>query len=162
MLCLEKATLINMEVQIKLLDPRLRNGVFDVPQYSTSGSAAMDLRAMVEENIAVRPTERILIPTGIAIHIERKVYAGLIFPRSGLGHDRGIILGNSAGLIDSDYQGEIKVSLWNTGFKLFEISPGDRIAQLMILPVQQVKFAVVQSFENSERGDGGFGSTGRT
>ena len=131
-----------------------------MPSYSTPGSAGMDLRACLEESLNLAPAETSLIPTGVAIFVADPGYAALILPRSGLGHKHGIVLGNLVGLIDSDYQGELMVSAWNRGSSNFTIEPGDRIAQLIVVPVQQVEFSIVSEFLSTERGTGGFGSSG--
>lgn len=149
------------EVDIKILDPRV-GSEFPLPEYATSGSAGMDLRAILDEEQALPPGDSLLIPTGIAIHIENNQMAGMILPRSGLGHKHGIVLGNLVGLIDSDYQGQLFVSCWNRGDTLFIIKPGERIAQLIFVPVMQAKLNLVESFDASHRGDGGFGHTGRS
>ncbi len=145
-------------IDIKILDERLRS---NPPAYATPGSAGLDLRACIEHDITIHPGEADLIPTGIAIHLADPNYAAMILPRSGLGHKHGIVLGNLVGLIDSDYQGQIFVSCWNRGQKSFILSPLERIAQLVVVPVAQVKFNIVQDFESSHRGEGGFGSTGK-
>ena len=147
------------KIQLKVLDKRLGNE-FALPNYSTPGSAGLDLRACLNEPLHLEPAQTQLISTGLAIHINDPQYAAVILPRSGLGHKHGIVLGNSVGLIDSDYQGELMVSCWNRGNKTFTIEPGERIAQLIFMPVLQVKFDLVHEFEESERGVGGFGSTG--
>ncbi len=149
------------EVDIKILDPRVGNE-FPLPEYATSGSAGMDLRALIEGEKELAPGETLLIPTGIAIHIENNNMAAMILPRSGLGHKHGIVLGNLVGLIDSDYQGQLFVSCWNRGNRRFIIKPGERIAQLVFVPVIQAQLNLVESFEASSRGDGGFGHTGRS
>ena len=146
-------------VDLKILDPRLRDERY-APQYATPGSAGIDLRACIEMTIKIHPGETILVPTGIAIHLSDPELAAMILPRSGLGHKHGIVLGNLVGLIDSDYQGEIFVSTWNRGHDSFTLNPLDRLAQLVVVPVLQVKFNVVDDFSASERGAGGFGSTG--
>ena len=145
-------------VDIRILDERLRESL---PAYATSGSAGLDLRACIDQTMTLNPGETELIPTGIAIHLADPGLAAMILPRSGLGHKHGIVLGNLVGLIDSDYQGQIFVSCWNRGNTPFELKPLERIAQLVIVPVLQADFRVVDSFESSERGEGGFGSTGR-
>ena len=145
-------------VDVKLLDPRLHE---TPPQYATPGSAGLDLRACIEAPVKLHPGETQLIPTGIAIHLNDPGMAAMILPRSGLGHKHGIVLGNLVGLIDSDYQGEIMVSTWNRGKEAFVINPLDRIAQLVVVPVLQVQFNLVDEFAASERGAGGFGSTGK-
>jgi len=145
------------QLDIKILNPRIKE---QLPEYSTPGSAGLDLRACIEESMVIAPGETKLIATGIAINIQNPEYAALILPRSGLGHKHGIVLGNLVGLIDSDYQGELMVSVWNRGSTSFELNPFERIAQLVIVPVAQVAFNIVDEFESSSRGDGGFGSTG--
>ncbi len=145
-------------IDIKILDPRLRS---NPPAYATPGSAGLDLRACIEHDLTIHPGEADLIPTGIAIHIGDPAYAAMILPRSGLGHKHGIVLGNLVGLIDSDYQGQIFVSCWNRSQKTFVLSPLERIAQLVFVPVAQVKFNIVEEFEASHRGENGFGSTGK-
>jgi dUTP pyrophosphatase len=147
------------QLDIKILNPRIKE---QLPEYSTPGSAGLDLRACIEESMVIAPGETRLIATGIAINIQNPEYAALILPRSGLGHKHGIVLGNLVGLIDSDYQGELMVSVWNRGSTSFELNPFERIAQLVIVPVAQVAFNIVDEFESSSRGDGGFGSTGTT
>lgn len=132
-----------------------------LPSYATSGSAGLDLRACIDETIDIMPGETKLVPTGLAIHIADPGYAALILPRSGLGHKHGIVLGNLVGLIDSDYQGQLMVSTWNRGTEPFTLNPMERLAQLVIVPVLQVGFNVVDEFEESDRGAGGFGSTGK-
>lgn len=132
-----------------------------LPSYATSGSAGLDLRACIDEPMDIMPGETKLIPTGLAIHIADPGYAALILPRSGLGHKHGIVLGNLVGLIDSDYQGQLMVSTWNRGTDIFTLNPMERLAQLVIVPVLQVGFNVVSEFEESDRGAGGFGSTGK-
>ena len=146
-----------LSVQIKILHPLMAD---QLPQYATSGSAGLDLRACIEQPITLLPGESYLVPTGLAIHLADPNYAALILPRSGLGHKNGIVLGNLVGLIDSDYQGELKVSLWNRGQEEFVIEPSARIAQMIIIPVMQANFTVVEEFAQSDRGEGGFGSTG--
>ncbi|MCN4144296.1 MAG: dUTP diphosphatase [Thiohalomonas sp.] len=147
------------EVDVKILDPRVGNE-FSMPEYATDGSAGMDLRAILDEDKELLPGETLLIPTGIAIHIANNNMAAIILPRSGLGHKHGIVLGNLVGLIDSDYQGQLFVSCWNRGNTTFIIKPGERIAQLVFVPVLQANFNIVESFEESDRGDGAFGHTG--
>lgn len=147
------------KVALKVLDPRMQNYL---PEYATSGSAGLDLRACIEQTLVLEAGETQLIPTGLAIHIDDPAYAAMILPRSGLGHKHGIVLGNLVGLIDSDYQGPLMVSLWNRGKHSFTLQPMDRLAQLVVVPVQQVTFQVVDEFSDSNRGDGGFGSTGRS
>jgi len=147
------------KLQLKILDSRLGSQI-PLPAYATSGSAGMDLRACIDDSITLKPGDTELIPTGIAIHISDPGYAATILPRSGLGHKHGIVLGNLIGLIDSDYQGQLFVSCWNRGNTEFTIDVGDRIAQLVILPVAQVEFEMVEEFSDSDRGEGGFGSSG--
>ena len=146
-------------LQVKILNSRIGDDI-PLPSYSTPGSAGMDLRACLDESLNLAPTETSLIPTGIAIFVADPGYAALILPRSGLGHKHGIVLGNLVGLIDSDYQGELMISAWNRGDSNFTIEPGDRIAQLVVVPVQQVEFSVVSEFSSTDRGAGGFGSSG--
>jgi dUTP pyrophosphatase len=148
------------ELQVKLLNPLIGTSI-PVPEYSTSGSAGMDLRACIEEPLKLHPGDTILIPTGISIYIEDPGLAALILPRSGLGHKHGIVLGNLVGLIDSDYQGELMISCWNRGAESFDIEQGDRIAQLVIVPVVQTRFNIVSEFVETKRGTGGFGSSGK-
>lgn len=149
-------------VDLKILDARLKDASgHHAPHYATPGSAGVDLRACIDVAMKIRPGETILIPTGIAIHIADPTLAAVILPRSGLGHKHGIVLGNLVGLIDSDYQGELFVSTWNRGHETFTINPLDRLAQLVIVPVVQVSFKIVDEFVVSERGTGGFGSTGK-
>jgi dUTP pyrophosphatase len=147
-------------IQLKILDPRLE-GEFALPEYATPGSAGVDLRACVDGPVSLEPGQTELIPSGIAIHIEDPKLAAIILPRSGLGHKHGIVLGNLVGLIDSDYQGQIFVSCWNRGHEMFVIHPGDRLAQMVIVPVVQAEFEIVQEFSESRRGAGGFGHTGQ-
>jgi dUTP pyrophosphatase len=147
-----------MKLDVRILDPRLRDCL---PQYATAGAAGLDLRAAIEAPLTLEPGATHLLPTGIAIHIADPGYAALILPRSGLGHKNGIVLGNLVGLIDSDYQGPLMVSAWNRGSQPFVIEPLARIAQLVIVPVVRVEFNVVDGFEASARGSGGFGSTGK-
>lgn len=148
-------------IQLKILNPRLGQDI-PLPTYATPGSAGLDLRACIDSNISLKPGETTLIPTGMAIHIADPTLAAVILPRSGLGHKHGIVLGNLVGLIDSDYQGQLFVSVWNRGQTDFTIEIGERIAQLVFVPVVQAHFEVVDDFHASERGTGGFGSTGRT
>lgn len=147
-------------IQLKILDPRLGDSI-PLPDYATDGSAGLDLRACVDGPLILPPGATELIPTGMAIHIGDPGLAAVILPRSGLGHKHGIVLGNLVGLIDSDYQGQLFVSCWNRGRDSFTIEPGDRIAQLVFVPVVQARFEVVESFEASQRAEGGFGHTGR-
>ncbi|MCQ4263048.1 dUTP diphosphatase [Stutzerimonas stutzeri] len=146
-------------LQAKILDPRLGKD-FPLPEYATPGSAGLDLRAMLQNDTVLEPGQTLLIPTGLSIHIADPGLAALILPRSGLGHKHGIVLGNLVGLIDSDYQGELMVSCWNRGQSAFTIAVGERIAQLMLVPVVQARFELVDSFDSSDRGAGGFGHSG--
>ncbi|UUD62480.1 dUTP diphosphatase [Pseudomonas seleniipraecipitans] len=146
-------------LQAKILDPRLGTD-FPMPAYATPGSAGLDLRAMLKEDLTLEPGQTVLIPTGLAIHVADPGLAALILPRSGLGHKHGIVLGNLVGLIDSDYQGELMVSCWNRGTTAFKMAIGERIAQLVLVPVVQAHFEVVDEFDDSERGAGGFGHSG--
>lgn len=146
-------------LQAKILDPRLGRD-FPLPSYATPGSAGLDLRAMLQEDLVLEPGQTALIPTGLAIHVADPSLAALILPRSGLGHKHGIVLGNLVGLIDSDYQGELMVSCWNRGQTTFTVSVGERIAQLMLVPVVQAHFDIVESFTETERGAGSFGHSG--
>ena len=148
------------KLQVKILNPKI-NQEIDLPGYSTTGSAGLDLRACLNEALTLKPGATELIPTGLAIYIEDPSYAAVILPRSGLGHKHGIVLGNLVGLIDSDYQGELTISAWNRGDSSFVIEPGERIAQLVIIPVQQVEFRLVEEFSSTDRGTDGFGSSGR-
>lgn len=148
------------QVQIKAIDPRLGNE-FPLPEYSTDGSAGMDLRACLDQALPIPPGETRLIPTGFAMHVADRALAAVILPRSGLGHKHGIVLGNLVGLIDSDYQGQVFVSCWNRSGEAFTVEPGARIAQLVFVPVVRVEWQVVDEFEASPRGEGGFGHTGR-
>ena len=147
-----------MKIDVKILDPRLQD---TLPNYATAGSAGLDLRACLSEPLTLAANAWQLVPTGIAIYLHNPGYAALILPRSGLGHKHGIVLGNLVGLIDSDYQGQLMVSAWNRSDVPFVIEPMERIAQLMIVPVVQAEFNVVQDFPASERGEGGYGSTGK-
>ena len=146
------------KADIKILDTRLKE---QLPAYATKGSAGLDLRACIDEVMTLSPGETELIPAGIAIHLADPTLAAMILPRSGLGHKHGIVLGNLVGLIDSDYQGQIFVSCWNRGQTAFQLNPMERIAQLVVVPVVQLEFNVVEEFEQSDRGEGGFGSTGK-
>jgi len=150
-----------MNVKLKLLDKRLGNDIA-LPAYATDGSAGMDLRACLDEALTIQPGETHLIPTGLSIHIGDSGMAAVILPRSGLGHKHGIVLGNLVGLIDSDYQGQLFVSCWNRGQDSFTINVGDRIAQLVFVPVVQANFDIVTDFDSSARAEGGFGHTGHT
>ena len=147
-----------MNIDLKIIDARMRE---QLPAYATAGSAGLDLRACLDQALELAPGQTELLPTGLAIHVADPGYAAIILPRSGLGHKHGIVLGNLVGLIDSDYQGQLMVSCWNRGNKPFTIEPFERIAQLVIVPVMQATFKVVEEFDQSERGAGGFGSTGK-
>ena len=146
-------------IDLKILDPRVGDSI-PMPHYATDGSAALDMRAVIDDAITVEPGETVLIPTGIAIHINNPSLAAVLLPRSGLGHKHGLVLGNLTGLIDSDYQGQIFISCWNRGSKSYEVQPGERIAQMLFVPIAQVRFNVVEDFDESERGAGGFGHSG--
>ena len=148
----------NKKLDIKILDDRIRA---QMPAYATAGSAGLDLRACIEEPITLRPGDSALVPSGLAIHLDDPGLAAIVIPRSGLGHKHGIVLGNLVGLIDSDYQGQVFVSCWNRGKDTFVVNPLERIAQLVVVPVVQVELNVVESFDESSRGAGGFGSTGK-
>ena len=145
-------------LDVRVLDPRI---LTQLPEYATPGSAGLDLRACIDAPLVIQPGETVLVPAGIAIHLDDSRYAAMVLPRSGLGHKHGIVLGNLVGLIDSDYQGQISVSLWNRGQSEFTVQPMDRIAQMIVVPVLQVHFNVVSEFTASSRGAGGFGSTGK-
>jgi len=145
-------------IDLKILDPRMKDFL---PAYGTPGSAGLDLRACIAAPLTIEPGQTVLVPTGLAIHIGDPGYAAMILPRSGLGHKNGIVLGNLVGLIDSDYQGQLMVSTWNRSQAVFTLQPMDRLAQLVVVPVLQVGFNVVEEFASSERGAGGFGSTGK-
>jgi len=147
-----------MKIDVKILDPRMRD---QLQNYATSGSAGLDLRACIDTPLLISPGETHLIPTGLSLYIANPGFAGMILPRSGLGHKNGIVLGNLVGLIDADYQGPLMVSTWNRGQQPFTINPLDRLAQLVIVPIQQVEFNVVDEFPSTDRGAGGFGSTGK-
>jgi dUTP pyrophosphatase len=147
-------------MQVRILDPRLGREL-PLPSYATAGSAGLDLRACLDAPLRLAPGQAELVPTGLAIHVDDPGLAAVLLPRSGLGHKHGIVLGNLVGLIDSDYQGQVMVSAWNRGQAPFTIQPGDRIAQLVIVPVVQVRLEVVEAFDASARGAGGFGSSGR-
>lgn len=148
------------DIQLKIIDPRL-GSEFPLPTYATAGSAGMDLRAMLDAPLVLSPGETQLIPTGMAIHVEDPRLAAVILPRSGLGHKHGIVLGNLVGLIDSDYQGQLFVSCWNRGSETFRIEIGERVAQLVVIPVVRAEFEIVDEFRTSQRGSGGFGHSGR-
>lgn len=147
-----------MKLDLKILDARMRDYL---PAYATTGSAGLDLRACLDAPVTLKPGETTLVPTGLAIHVADPGYAALILPRSGLGHKHGIVLGNLVGLIDSDYQGQLMISTWNRGQAEFVLNPFERLAQLVIVPVVQTQFNIVDDFAESDRGEGGFGSTGR-
>ena len=147
-----------MKIDLKIINQRIRD---QLPAYATSGSAGLDLRACIDEALTLEPGQTVLVPTGLAIHVADPGYAALVLPRSGLGHRHGIVLGNLVGLIDSDYQGELMISTWNRGQTAFTIHPFERLAQLVIVPVVQAQFNIVDEFVTSKRGGAGFGSTGR-
>ena len=146
-------------VQVKILDQRIGTD-FELPEYATAGSAGMDLRACVDKTTTLKPGETILVPTGISVYVADPSMAAVLLPRSGLGHKHGIVLGNLTGLIDSDYQGPLMVSLWNRGSNDFSIEPGDRVAQMVFVPIIQAEFKIVEEFDESARASGGFGHTG--
>lgn len=147
-------------IQLKILDPRVGDD-FPLPHYATDGSAGLDMRACIDQMLTVEPGDTVLVPSGLAMHIGDSGLAAVLLPRSGLGHKHGLVLGNLTGLIDSDYQGQVFVSIWNRGSKTYEIQPGERIAQMVFVPVEQVTFDVVDEFGDSERGEGGFGHSGK-
>jgi dUTP pyrophosphatase len=147
------------KIQVKIIDQRI-GSIYPLPTYGTIGSAGLDLRACIDSPLIIMPGQVLLVPTGLAIYIRDPRYAGMILPRSGLGHKNGIVLGNLVGLIDSDYQGELKISCWNRGQEVYTLEPGTRLAQLVVVPVQQVALEVVEEFIETERGVGGFGHTG--
>ena len=146
-------------IELKVLDSRIGDSI-PLPHYATDGSAGLDMRACIDEPLSVAPGETVLVPTGLAIHIADPMLAAVLLPRSGLGHKHGLVLGNLTGLIDSDYQGQVFISCWNRSATAYEIEPAERIAQMVFVPVEQVKFEVVTEFGDSERGEGGFGHTG--
>lgn len=146
-------------IELKILDSRIGKSIA-LPHYSTDGSAGLDMRACIDEPLTVGPGDAELVPTGLAIHIGDNRLAAVLLPRSGLGHKHGLVLGNLTGLIDSDYQGQIFISCWNRSTKAYEIKPGERIAQMVFVPVEQVRFELVEEFRESDRGDGGFGHSG--
>jgi len=148
-------------IELKILDPKIGKSI-PLPQIATEGSAGMDMRACIDSELIVSPGDTVLVPTGIAMHIADNNLAAVLLPRSGLGHKHGLVLGNLTGLIDSDYQGQIFISCWNRGEKAYKINPGDRIAQMVFIPVEQVKFDVVDNFKESDRGEGGFGHSGKS
>jgi dUTP pyrophosphatase len=150
-----------MKLQLKILDPRIGT-TWPLPAHATQGSAVIDLRACLDEAIVLQPNSTVLVKTGMSIYIQDTGYAGLILPRSGLGHKHGIVLGNLVGLIDSDYQGELMVSVWNRGTTAFTLEPGERMAQYVLVPIMQTSFDIVEEFVESGRGAGGFGHTGRS
>lgn len=147
------------KIKLKILDPRIGKEI-PLPEYATTGSAGLDLRACLEESLEIKPGETHLVPTGMAIHIDDNSMAAVLLPRSGLGHKHGIVLGNLVGLIDSDYQGQLFVSVWNRGQDTFTINVADRIAQMVFVPVVQAEFEIVEDFNESSRAEGGFGHTG--
>ena len=147
-------------IELKILDSRIGDSI-PLPHYATDGSAGLDMRACIDDPLTVVPGETVLVPSGLAIHIGDPGLAAVLLPRSGLGHKHGLVLGNLTGLIDSDYQGQVFVSIWNRGSKTYEIEPGERIAQMVFIPVEQVKFEVVEEFDDSARGEGGFGHSGQ-
>ncbi|MGK2941167.1 MAG: dUTP diphosphatase [Immundisolibacter sp.] len=149
-----------LQLEIKILNPRLGTD-FPLPQYATDGAAGLDLRACIDAPVTLAPGASVLIPTGFALHLADASLAAVLLPRSGLGHKHGIVLGNLVGLIDSDYQGEVQVSCWNRGAEVFTVEPGERIAQMVLVPVVQADFKVVDAFTPTARGAGGFGHTGR-
>lgn len=149
-----------INIQLKILDKRI-GSIYPLPHYATDGSAGLDLRACIDQDLVLKPGEVELVPSGIAIYIADAKYAAMILPRSGIGHKHGIVLGNLVGLIDSDYQGQIMLSCWNRGSETFTIVPGERIAQLVIVPVLHANFDIVSEFVITKRGEGGFGHTGR-
>ena len=151
--------MVRRALQVRVLDPRIGRE-FPLPHYATPGSAGLDLRACLDAPLTLAPGQTELVPTGIAIHLDDPALAAMLLPRSGLGHKHGIVLGNLVGLIDSDYQGQVMVSCWNRGQASFTIAPGERIAQLVVVPVVQVEFEIVEQFTESRRGAGGFGSSG--
>lgn len=146
-------------IQLKILDPRVGDA-YPLPHYATDGSAGLDMRACIDETLTVEPGDTVLVPSGLAIHISDPGLAAVLLPRSGLGHKHGLVLGNLTGLIDSDYQGQVFISIWNRSSKVYGIEPGERIAQMVFVPVEQVQFEVVEEFDDSERGEGGFGHSG--
>ena len=147
------------KIELKILDPRVGDEI-PLPTYATGGSAGLDMRAVIDEPLTVEPGETVLVPTGLAIHIADPGLAAVLLPRSGLGHKHGLVLGNLTGLIDSDYQGQVFISCWNRSRQAYTIEAGERIAQMVFVPVEQVEFAVVSEFAGSERGEGGFGHSG--
>ena len=146
-------------IDLKILDPRVGETI-DLPHYATDGSAGLDMRAVIDEALTLEPGDTVLVPTGLAIHVADPALAAVLLPRSGLGHKHGLVLGNLTGLIDSDYQGQVFISCWNRGSKSYEIQPGERIAQMVFVPIEQVQFNIVEDFDDSKRGAGGFGHSG--
>ncbi len=146
-------------IELKILDPRVGDSI-PLPHYATDGSAGLDMRACIDTAITVTPGETVLVPTGVAIHVADPALAAVLLPRSGLGHKHGLVLGNLTGLIDSDYQGQVFISCWNRSAKSYDVQPGERIAQMVFVPVEQVEFRVVEEFDESDRGAGGFGHSG--
>ena len=146
-------------IDLKILDPRVGDTI-PLPHYATDGSAGLDMRAVIDEALTVEPGDTVLVPTGLAIHVADPALAAVLLPRSGLGHKHGLVLGNLTGLIDSDYQGQVFISCWNRSSKSYEIQPGERIAQMVFVPIEQVQFNVVEDFDDSKRGAGGFGHSG--
>jgi len=146
-------------IELKIMDPRVGEA-FPLPHYATDGSAGLDMRACIDAEVTVAPGETVLIPTGLAIHIGDSRLAAVLLPRSGLGHKHGLVLGNLTGLIDSDYQGQVFISCWNRGSSAYTVEPGERIAQMVFIPVEQVDFNIVEEFDSSQRGEGGFGHSG--
>ena len=146
-------------IELKILDPRVGDSI-PLPHYATDGSAGLDMRACIDEPLKVEPGETVLIPTGLAIHVADASLAAVLLPRSGLGHKHGLVLGNLTGLIDSDYQGQVYISCWNRSANGYEVQPAERIAQMVFISVEQVQFKVVEEFDDSDRGDGGFGHSG--
>ena len=147
-------------IELKILDPRVGDSI-PLPHYATAGSAGLDMRACIDAPLTVNPGDTVLVPTGLAIHVADPSLAAVLLPRSGLGHKHGLVLGNLTGLIDSDYQGQVFISCWNRGSISYEVQPGERIAQMVFIPVAQVEFSVVEEFAESDRGDGGFGHSGK-
>ena len=146
-------------IELKILDSRIGDSI-PLPHYATDGSAGLDMRACIDTAMTVAPGETVLVPTGLAIHIGDPALAAVLLPRSGLGHKHGLVLGNLTGLIDSDYQGQVFISCWNRSSAAYDVQPGERIAQMVFVPVEQVQFDVVDEFDSSDRGEGGFGSSG--
>lgn len=147
-------------IELKVLDPRVGDSI-PLPRYATDGSAGLDMRACIDAPLTVAPGHTVLVPTGIALHIADSTLAAVLLPRSGLGHKHGLVLGNLTGLIDSDYQGQVFISCWNRGSASYEVQPGERIAQMVFVPVEQVQFRIVDEFDDSDRGAGGFGHSGK-